>query len=132
MNRSGKGSRGAWTSSACDPAVALSGRQIKRLTNLVDMLLDVSQIQAGRLELNRAPVDLRELVAEIVDHLGDQLAQSGSALAVRAEQPVIGRWDPYRLEQVVTNLLTNAIKFGETRADRDLPSPRKMGSHGSR
>lgn len=93
--------------------VALSGRQIKRLANLVDMLLDVSRIQAGRLELNRAPVDLRELVAEIVIHLGDQLAQSGSTLAMRAEQSVIGRWDPYRLEQVVTNLLTNAIKFGE-------------------
>ncbi|WP_437579935.1 ATP-binding protein [Sorangium sp. So ce887] len=94
-------------------AVALSGRQIKRLANFVDMLLDVSRIQAGRLELDRAPVDLRELVAEIVTHLGNQLEQSGSALAVRAEQPVTGWWDRYRLEQVVTNLLTNAIKFGE-------------------
>ena len=94
-------------------ATVLSGRQIKRLATLIDMLLDVSRIQAGRLELNRASVDLRELVAEIVAHLGDQLAQSGSTLAMRAEQPVIGWWDPYRLEQVVTNLLTNAIKFGE-------------------
>ncbi|WP_437588366.1 ATP-binding protein [Sorangium sp. So ce1000] len=94
-------------------AVALSGRQIKRLAHLIDMLLDVSRIQAGRIELNRAPVDLRALVAEIVTHLGDQLAQSGSTLAVRAEQPVTGWWDRYLLEQVVTNLLTNAIKFGE-------------------
>jgi PAS domain S-box-containing protein len=94
-------------------ATALSGRQIKRLATLIDMLLDVSRIQAGRLELNRASVDLRELVAEIVAHLGDQLAQAGNTLAMRAEQPVIGWWDPYRLEQVVTNLLTNAIKFGE-------------------
>ncbi|XXX35071.1 ATP-binding protein [Sorangium sp. So ce117] len=94
-------------------AVALSGRQIKRLSNLVDMLLDVSRIQAGRLDLDRAPVDLRELVAEIVAQLGDQLAQSGSTLAVRAEQPITGWWDRYRLEQVVTNLLINAIKFGE-------------------
>ncbi|WP_437894743.1 PAS domain-containing sensor histidine kinase [Sorangium sp. So ce124] len=94
-------------------AVALSGRQVKRLAHLIDMLLDVSRIQAGRIELNRAPVDLRALVAEIVTHLGDQLAQSGSTLAVRAEQPVTGWWDRYLLEQVVTNLLTNAIKFGE-------------------
>ncbi|AUX36802.1 MULTISPECIES: ATP-binding protein [Sorangium] len=94
-------------------AVALSSRQIKRLATLIDMLLDVSRIQAGRLELNRAPVNLRELVTEIVVHLGDQLVQSGSTLAMRAEQPIIGWWDPYRLEQVVTNLLTNAIKFGE-------------------
>ncbi|WP_437795556.1 ATP-binding protein [Sorangium sp. So ce693] len=94
-------------------AVALSGRQIKRLANLVDMLFDVSRIQAERLELNRAAVDLREVVAEVVTHLGDQLAQSGSTLAVRAEQPVTGWWDRYRMEQVVINLLTNAIKFGE-------------------
>ncbi|HVK66434.1 MAG TPA: ATP-binding protein, partial [Polyangium sp.] len=94
-------------------AVALSGRQVKRLADLVDMLLDVSRIQAGRLELHTAPVELRALVDEVVAHLGDQIAQSGSALAVRAEQPVIGRWDSHRLEQVVTNLLTNAIKFGE-------------------
>ncbi|MDI3287429.1 PAS domain-containing sensor histidine kinase, partial [Polyangium sp. 15x6] len=94
-------------------AVALSGRQVKRLGDLVDMLLDVSRIQAGRLELHTAPVELRALVDEVVAHLGDQIAQSGSALAVRAEQPVIGQWDPHRLEQVVTNLLTNAIKFGE-------------------
>ncbi|WP_437625969.1 ATP-binding protein [Sorangium sp. So ce1151] len=94
-------------------AVARSGRQTKRLATLIDTLLDASRIQAGKLELNRASVDLRELVAEIVAHLGDQLAQSGSTLAMRAEQPVIGWWDPYQLEQVVTNLLTNAIKFGE-------------------
>lgn len=94
-------------------AAALCGRQIKRLANLVDMLLDVSRIQAAGLELNRAPVDLRELVGEIVAHLGDQLAQAGSTLVVRAEQPVIGWWDRCRLEQVVTNLVGNAIKFGE-------------------
>ncbi|APR76087.1 Signal transduction histidine kinase CheA [Minicystis rosea] len=94
-------------------AVALSGRQLKRLDGLVDMLLDVSRIQAGRLELNRSSVDLRELVVESVTLLGDQIARSGSVLAVRAEGPVVGRWDPHRLEQVVTNLLTNAIKFGE-------------------
>ncbi|MDI3291893.1 AAA family ATPase, partial [Polyangium sp. 15x6] len=94
-------------------AAALSDRQAKRLGDLVDMLLDVSRIQAGRLELHTVPVELRALVDEVVAHLGDQIAQSGSALAVRAEQPVIGQWDPHRLEQVVTNLLTNAIKFGE-------------------
>jgi signal transduction histidine kinase len=96
-------------------AVALSARQIKRLAGLVEMLLDVSRIQAGRLELNPMIVDLRALVEEVVTHLGDQIAQSGSTLTMRpaqAAQPVVGQWDPYRLEQVVTNLLTNALKFG--------------------
>ena len=94
-------------------AAAFSERQIKRLTDLVDRLLDVSRIQAGRFELNTAPVALRAVVEGIVENLGDQITQSGCALAVRAEQPVIGQWDSHRLEQVVTNLLTNAIKFGK-------------------
>ncbi|MCY1061627.1 AAA family ATPase [Nannocystis sp. SCPEA4] len=93
--------------------VALSSRQVQRLADLVDMLLDVSRIQAGRLDLHTAQVDLRELVAETVSQFDDQLAQSGSTLAVRADQPVVGQWDRYRLEQVVTNLVANAIKFGE-------------------
>jgi signal transduction histidine kinase len=79
------------------------------------MLLDVSRIQAGRLELNPMLVDLRALVEEVVAHLGDQIAQSGSTLTMRpaqAAQPVVGHWDPHRVEQIVTNLLTNAIKFG--------------------
>ncbi|WAS89871.1 AAA family ATPase [Nannocystis punicea] len=95
--------------------VVLSSRQIQRLADLVDMLLDVSRIQAGRLELNRVPVDLRQLVAETAAQFDDQFAQSGSTLIMRAEQPVVGQWDPYRLEQVVTNLIANALKFGEQR-----------------
>ncbi|PCC71255.1 PAS domain S-box-containing protein [Nannocystis exedens] len=94
-------------------AVALSSRQVQRLADLVDMLLDVSRIQAGQLDLNRAPVDLRELVTQAVTQFDDQFARSGSTLALRADKPVIGQWDPYRLEQVVTNLVANAIKFGE-------------------
>jgi signal transduction histidine kinase len=94
-------------------AVVLSSRQVQRLADLVDMLLDVSRIQAGVLDLHRAPVDLCELVAETVTRFEDQFAQSGSTLAVHADQPVVGQWDRYRLEQVVTNLVANAIKFGE-------------------
>ncbi|MGK4006822.1 AAA family ATPase [Sorangium sp. So ce1036] len=93
-------------------AVDLCRRQIKRLTTFVDMLLDVSRIQAGRLELDRTEIDLRAVVGEVAAYLGDQLAQAGCALSVRAPEPVVGLWDAHRLEQVVTNLLTNAIKFG--------------------
>ena len=63
---------------------AITDRQLKRLGSLVNTLLDVSRIQAGRLELNPARVDLRELVAEVVTQLGDELARSGNTLTVRA------------------------------------------------
>lgn len=96
-------------------AVALANRQIRRLTALVDHLLDVSRIQAGRLELDPSEIDLCAVVRDVAHQLADQLAACGSALIVQGEAPVVGRWDRDRLEQVVTNLLTNAIKFGRGR-----------------
>jgi PAS domain S-box-containing protein len=93
-------------------AVALGNRQIRRLAALVGQFLDVALIQAGRLELHPSEVDLCAVVRDVSAQLAHQLAAFGAALIVQAEAPVVGRWDRDRLEQVVTNLLTNAIKFG--------------------
>lgn len=101
----------AWARSA----VARCNRQIWRLADLIEQLLDVSRIQAGRLDLQRSDVDLRRIVRDVATQLADQLRLAGTALNVQAEQPVIGHWDSDRLEHVVTNLLTNAIKFGHGR-----------------
>ncbi|WP_437969288.1 AAA family ATPase [Sorangium sp. So ce260] len=87
-------------------------RQVQRLTRLIDDLLDVSQLHTGRLELHVEPVDLAEVVDEVVERLGERVAQSGSPVSVRAEPRVVGSWDRSRLEQVVSNLLDNALKFG--------------------
>jgi len=98
----------AWARSA----VARCNRQVWRLAALIDQLLDVSRIQAGRLDLQLSEVDLRAVVRDVAAQLADQLALAGIALHVQAEAPVVGHWDSDRLEHVVTNLLTNAIKFG--------------------
>jgi PAS domain S-box-containing protein len=90
----------------------LSRRQIRRLGGLVGLLLDVSRIQAGRLELDRHVVDLRTIVRDSATQLTEDLSRAGSPLIVRGERPVIGFWDASRMEQVSINLLTNAIKFG--------------------
>jgi len=92
--------------------LALSRRQLRRLGSLVGLLLDVSRIQAGRLELDRHVVDLRLVVRDSAAQLAEDLSRSGCALTLRAERPVIGFWDASRIEQVTINLLTNAIKFG--------------------
>ena len=90
----------------------LSRRQIRRLGALVGLLLDVSRIQAGRLELDRHVVDLRTIVRDSATQLTEDLSRAGSPLIVHGERPVIGFWDASRMEQVSINLLTNAIKFG--------------------
>ncbi|WP_434046030.1 MULTISPECIES: sensor histidine kinase [Sorangium] len=87
-------------------------RQVQRLVRLIDDLLDVSQLHTGRLELHVEPVDLADAVGDVVERLGARIAQSGSTVSVRAEPSIVGSWDRSRLEQVISNLLDNALKFG--------------------
>jgi signal transduction histidine kinase len=87
-------------------------RQADRLVRLIDQVLDVSRLGAGQLNLHREEVDLTELSWEVVDRLADEVARAGAAIEVRAVGPVTGMWDRSRLEQVLTNLLSNALKYG--------------------
>jgi PAS domain S-box-containing protein len=89
------------------------GRQVLRLERLVDRLLDISRITAGRLELELEEVDLAALAKEVASRFDAELAQTGSRLEFEAAGPMLGQWDRLRLDQIVTNLITNALKFGE-------------------
>jgi signal transduction histidine kinase len=93
-------------------------RQARKLAYLVDGLLSVSRLQAGRLHLRLEQVDLRQVIHESVGHFEDTLKRSHTALTIDAPRAVIGRWDASRLDQMLTNLLSNAIKFGERRPIR--------------
>lgn len=83
-----------------------------RLARLVDGLLDVSRVAEGPVDLAIEDVDLAELVRETSERFTDDAARAGCELTVDAAVPCPGRWDPQRLEQVVSNLLSNAMKFG--------------------
>ena len=87
-------------------------RQVDRLTHLLGDLLDVVRMSAGRLELSCEPVDLSEVMRDVVGRHGEQARRAGCDLALVAPAPVVGDWDRGRLEQIATNLLSNAIKFG--------------------
>ena len=87
-------------------------RQGVRLTRLNNDLLDVSRIHGGRLPLVLEDVDLGALVRDVVEHFKPVLAQAHCSASIREERRVVGRWDRFRVEQSLTNLLANAIKFG--------------------
>ncbi|MCP3167833.1 AAA family ATPase [Myxococcus qinghaiensis] len=89
-------------------------RQGMRLERLINELLDVSRISGGRLRLELERVDLSEVVAQIVTSFEDSgdLARSGSQVTASIGTPVMGWWDRLRLEQVITILLSNALKYG--------------------
>jgi signal transduction histidine kinase len=91
---------------------AKAARAVDRLAKLVDDLLDVKQMQAGSLQLSPQPVDLGRLVADVAESLREPLALARCELNLTAGQPVIGWWDAARIEQVIVNLLSNAMKYG--------------------
>jgi PAS domain S-box-containing protein len=90
-------------------------RQAQRLARLTEYLLEVGRINAGRLDLEREPTDLADVVEEAVGRLDETARRAESPISVRAEAALVGEWDRSRLDQVVTNLLTNAINFGRGR-----------------
>ena len=85
--------------------------QLNRLAGLVENLLDVSRISVGRLDFDAEQVDLAAMVRGVVERLSEQLAAVGCALEFHAAAEVMGAFDRFRLEQVVVNLVSNAIKY---------------------
>ena len=85
--------------------------QTDRLLRLVENLLDVSRISAGRMTLEIEDVDLTAVVRDVVERSASELGQQ--QVVIRADTSVVGAWDHLRLEQVVTNFVSNAIKYGE-------------------
>jgi PAS domain S-box-containing protein len=86
-------------------------RSARRLASLVEMLLDVSRIATGRLDLSRENVDLVQLAREAIDRYSDEASRVGSQVVLEGEESVRGNWDPLRLEQVFSNLLGNSLKY---------------------
>jgi signal transduction histidine kinase len=93
-------------------AIAVFRRQTDRLTKLVDQLLNVSRIEAGQLRLELDLCDLTALARNVLEQLEAELAQAGCAVTLMAPGAVYGRWDGSRVEEVLLNLLTNAMKHG--------------------
>jgi PAS domain S-box-containing protein len=87
-------------------------RSVDRLCKLVDQLLDVSRIAAGRVQLQLERGDLLAVVQEAAERFSEEAVRNGCTITVDDEGPVIADFDPLRIEQVVANLMVNAIKYG--------------------
>ncbi|HTP24658.1 MAG TPA: ATP-binding protein [Anaeromyxobacteraceae bacterium] len=93
--------------------VKRAARSAERLAELVNRLLDVSRITSGTIDLVRDEFDLSELTREVAGRFDEALRESGSRLDIFAAVPVRGRWDSMRIDTIITNLVSNAVKYGE-------------------
>jgi signal transduction histidine kinase len=89
-----------------------SDRNLDRLSNLVDDLLDISQIESGNLKLELKKVNLSNLISDVVENFRPQMIEENCVVELELEDNVVGLWNKYRLEQILTNLLINSIKYG--------------------
>lgn len=89
-----------------------SEKQIKRITSLVEDMLDTSRIDTGKLTLRPERFDLRVLIQELLPRLAPVMEAAGCEVQFEGGEIIFGNWDRFRLEQVITNLLTNAARYG--------------------
>lgn len=90
----------------------ISNKQVKRFSHLINDLLDVSKINSGKLKLQFEEVDVVDVISSSISHFKAELEKNGCQVSFDSEEKIIGQWDRLRLEQVFTNLISNAIKYG--------------------
>jgi signal transduction histidine kinase len=108
----GKGNLAPFSPEKLPAMIERDQRQIQNMVRLIDDMLDVSRLRSGSLSIRPKPVDLAALARRVVESLVNQAEASGSTLDIEASQPIDGVWDEFRIEQVLTNLITNALRYG--------------------
>jgi signal transduction histidine kinase len=95
-----------------EPLLRAVDRSATRLGALVDDLLDISRLTVETAPPVRRPVDLGEVVDEVMEALADTLRSAGCTVSKAVRAPTRGAWDRSWLVRIVTNLLSNAVKYG--------------------
>jgi signal transduction histidine kinase len=108
----GRGAMAAFEAPQLEAMFARDDRQIRNMVRLIEDILDVSRIRSGTLSVRPVKTELSLLLRRVIDDLDQQAAAAGSSISLHAPQPVEGWWDEFRIEQVVVNLLTNALRYG--------------------
>ncbi|HZJ18719.1 MAG TPA: HAMP domain-containing sensor histidine kinase, partial [Patescibacteria group bacterium] len=92
-----------------------SEQQIKWLSLMINDLLDVSLITTGRMKLQLENTDLVSVTEEVRQSFSEMLKKERYKIKIHTKSSVVGRWDKVKIKQVITNLVSNAIKYGENK-----------------
>lgn len=88
-------------------------QQTTRLSKMINDLLNVSLITTKKLDLEFEEVDLAKVTKDVADSFSERLQREGYTMTLDIQASIIGQWDKVRIEQAVTNLISNAIKYGD-------------------
>jgi len=90
-----------------------SEQQAKRISALLDDLLDLTRIRLGKIKLEKEQIDLGALTQDVIDRFRSEQNSASPDFHIESSDSITGNWDRMRVEQVVTNLVSNAIKYGQ-------------------
>ena len=107
-----KGNLAAFSADLLRTMVARDARQIQSMIRLINDMVDVSRIRSGKLSIRPAETELSALLTRIVSDLAQRTEAAGASMELHAPEPVTGWWDEFRVEQIIINLLTNALRYG--------------------
>jgi len=113
-----KGNTAAFTKERLQAMVERDERQINSLIRLIEDMLDVSRIRTGKLSIRPKAFDLGQLVQRLVENFTAQASALQTHIDLERCETLAGEWDEFRIEQVVANLLSNALRYGERRPVR--------------
>lgn len=108
-----KGNTAAFSAEQLRPMIARDGRQIQSMIRLINDMVDVSRIRSGKLSVRASETELSGMLQRIASDLAQQAAAVGVTIHLQLPQPVSGIWDEFRIEQIIINLLTNALRYGD-------------------
>ncbi|NBT58024.1 PAS domain S-box protein, partial [bacterium] len=86
--------------------------QTLRISHLINQLFDTTQIRIGKIQLQKLQTNLSYHVEEVCRKFQSEAKAKGVGFEWSGNEAIIGCWDPLRLEQIITNLLSNALKYG--------------------
>ena len=86
--------------------------QVERLARIIRELVDVSRLSAGRLQMNKEEVSLENITQSVLEAFAEEIHRIGCDVQLKVSSDARGLWDKVRVEQIIINLLANALKYG--------------------
>ncbi len=108
-----RGDAKAYEEKRVNTLVDMGVKQLLRINRLVDDMLDIARINTGRLSFRKEPVRLDEVLTEVVDRMNYLFEKELTELTLAAAPEIVLSLDRVRMEQVITNVLTNALRYGQ-------------------